>query len=77
MTTTSILPPELSDYLDEIRLLCDQYQIKTLYVFGSAVQGNFDPMSSDLDFLIDLGEYGHDVVIRFFGLQDALRDLLG
>lgn len=77
MTMTATLPPELTDHLDTIRHLCDQYGIRALYVFGSAVHGTFDPVASDLDFLVDLGEYGRDVVTRFFGLQDALRDLLG
>ncbi len=76
MTTTSTLPPQLTDHLDEIRALCDQFGIRALYIFGSAVHGTFDPETSDLDFLVDLGEYGRDVVTRFFGLQDALRELL-
>ena len=77
MTTTATLPPELTDRLDEIRTLCDQYGIRALYIFGSAVHGTFNPDASDFDFLVDLGPYGPDVVTRFFGLQDALRDLLG
>ena len=77
MTTTSTLPPELTDHLADVRALCERFRIQALYIFGSAVHGTFDPDTSDLDFVVDLGEYGRDVVTRFFGLQDALRELLG
>lgn len=34
-------------------------------------------MTSDFDFLVDLGEYDSRVHRRFFGLIHALEDLLG
>jgi predicted nucleotidyltransferase len=76
-TTVQALPVELTRHLDDIRALCERYRIQTLYVFGSAVHGTFDPESSDLDFVVDPGEYGHDVASRLFGFSDALERLLG
>lgn len=76
MTTTATLPIELTDHLEEIRTLCDRYGIKALYIFGSAVHGTFDPDTSDLDFLVDLGEYRAGVLGRFLDLQDELARLL-
>ncbi len=74
--TTSILPSELTDHLDEVRRLCERYAIKELYIFGSAVQGTFNPATSDFDFMVDLGEYGTDVAARYFDLLWALEALL-
>lgn len=76
MTTTATLPPELTDHLDGIRTLCERFRIQALYIFGSAVHGTFDPAISDLDFMVDLGEYGTDVAARYFDLLWALEALL-
>lgn len=37
--------------------LCRQYGVRKLAVFVSAVHGTFDSATSDLDFLVDPGEY--------------------
>ncbi len=76
MTATSTFPTELTDHLDDVRAICARYQVQALYIFGSAVQGTFDPAASDLDFMVDLGEYGTDVATRFFDLLWALEALL-
>lgn len=56
-TTTGVeLPEALTAHLDGIRALCEQYRIRALYVFGSAVHGDFDPETSDLDFVVDSGD---------------------
>ncbi|HEV2529697.1 MAG TPA: nucleotidyltransferase domain-containing protein [Thermomicrobiales bacterium] len=77
MTTTTALPPELANHLDEIRVLCDRYGIRALYVFGSAVHGTFDPTSSDLDFLLDAGERGVDFLLRIGNFSYDLERLVG
>src|SRR5713101_8129830 len=37
----------------ELIALCQQHHVRTLELFGSAVEGTFDPQRSDLDFLVD------------------------
>ena len=37
---------------DEIAALCRRHQVQRLDLFGSAATGDFDPESSDLDFLV-------------------------
>lgn len=67
----------ISDNLEAIRDLCRQYGIRRLDVFGSAATGAFNPETSDLDFIVDLGEYTPGTADRFFDLMADLEDLLG
>jgi predicted nucleotidyltransferase len=60
----------------EIAALCRKYGVRSLWVFGSAATGAFNPDTSDVDFLVDLGEYDAHVHRRYFGLCAALEDLL-
>lgn len=60
-----------------IRNLCRQYGIRKLDVFGSAATGAFDPARSDIDFLVDLGEYTPGTAVRYLDLIADLEDLLG
>jgi predicted nucleotidyltransferase len=61
----------------EIAELCKRFHIQRLDVFGSAATGAFDPDSSDIDFLVDLGGYEPGVSGRFLDFADALEELLG
>ena len=47
----------ISDNKQAIANLCREFQIKKLDVFGSASTGAFDSDTSDLAFIVDLGEY--------------------
>jgi predicted nucleotidyltransferase len=67
----------LVDHLDEIAHLCRRYRVRRLDVFGSAATGAFDPGTSDVDFVVDLGEYDDDVHIRYLDLISNLEALLG
>jgi hypothetical protein len=63
----------------EIAQLCRRYGVRQLEVFGSAARSaDFDPATSDADFLVDF-EPGGDLspLEQFFGLADALQSLLG
>lgn len=52
--------------------------METLYLFGSAVRGQFDPTRSDFDFLITLEDQSPgDYADNYLGLGEALETLLG
>ncbi len=60
--------------LDEI---CRRFNVRRLYVFGSAATGGFKISSSDIDFLVDLAdrEPTRDYADRYLGLADSLEAL--
>jgi len=64
---------------DELKALCLRYGVARLEPFGSAARGDdFDPIASDVDFLVAF-EPGGDLsaLEQFFGLAEALERLLG
>lgn len=69
------LPAAISEHIGDLAAACQKFKVRTLWLFGSAVQGTFDPATSDLDFLVDLGDYEPSVAERYGGLYMALSDL--
>jgi len=53
---SSKLHPAVGAHLDDIIRLCKEYGVARLEVFGSAVTSEFDPVRSDVDFLIEYGD---------------------
>ena len=71
--------PLIAERRAEIAALCKRFGVRRLEVFGSAArETDFDHARSDVDFLVEfdpaLGIPGLD---GYFGLKDALADLLG
>lgn len=62
---------------DELIALCEQTEIKGLWLFGSAATGNWDPEKSDLDFLFDIGDYDASAGRRSMRLASGLEKLFG
>ncbi|MGH7104561.1 MAG: nucleotidyltransferase family protein [Acetobacteraceae bacterium] len=61
-----------------IPALCRRFHVRQLDPFGSAVTGRFDPLHSDLDFLVAFEELsGSAYADAYFGLRDALAELFG
>ena len=63
---------------DDLPALCRRFHVRRLDLFGSAADGRFDPMRSDLDFLVafeDLPEGAY--ADAYFGLREALAGLFG
>jgi uncharacterized protein len=62
----------------ELADLCRRFGVTRLDVFGSAATAEFDPASSDVDFLVEFDPVG--TMSRFdayFGLKEALEALFG
>jgi predicted nucleotidyltransferase len=68
----------ITDHREDIARLCERYCVRRLDVFGSATTDQFDPATSDVDFVVEFVDpaaptYADD----YFGLKDALEGLLG
>jgi len=65
----------ITDRLDQIKLLCQKYEIKSMYLFGSFSSGN-DNDSSDIDILISFMDIPIDQYTdNYFELHDKLENL--
>lgn len=59
----------------ELQRLCEMYEVKTMYVFGSAATGDFNE-SSDIDILISFKEIPFDrYTDNYFELHEKLEEL--
>lgn len=66
----------IEQHRPEVAALCGRFGVESLEVFGSAADGGFDPVRSDIDFLVkfkvdDTGS----LFQRYFGLQETLEQL--
>lgn len=69
---------ELTRHRAELVRLCRRFGVSRLDVFGSAASGEFDPASSDVDFLVEFDRSaGMSRFDAYFGLKEALEALLG
>jgi predicted nucleotidyltransferase len=66
----------ITDNLKEIRELCEQFGVARLELFGSAARDDFDLEKSDFDLIVEFLDYQSGIADRYFGLTDALQDLL-
>jgi len=75
---TCLQRPPLAEQLDAIRVLCTQYGVAKLEVFGSFCTPEFERERSDIDFLVDyLPEQDLGPWLREHqALEDALQHLL-
>jgi predicted nucleotidyltransferase len=70
--------PLIEEHIDDIRRLCERYGVWKLELFGSACRGEFDPRTSDLDFLAEF----RDILVpgyadRYLGFAEGLETTLG
>src|SRR5260370_18819161 len=66
----------IEQHRTELEQLCRKHRVKTLELFGSATQQDFDPTRSDLDFLVEYLPLPQGKHARaFFGLLHDLEDL--
>ena len=45
----------IAENKDKIAEICCAYRVRRLDLFGSAASGDFNPETSDIDFIVDLG----------------------
>lgn len=70
--------PIVQDKLATLKDLCLKYRVERLDLFGSAAGDDFDPRSSDLDFLVEFETMPPvEHADSFFGLLEALERLFG
>lgn len=70
--------PAIAQHLLGISAICQRYRIRRLEVFGSAARGDdFNPITSDADFLIEFAPDAQLGLDSFFGAKADLEKLLG
>jgi predicted nucleotidyltransferase len=73
MTTKQVL-----EHQPAIEAACRRREALRLYLFGSAARGSFDPLSSDLDFLVEFAPgKPTEIADRYLGLLEDLESLFG
>lgn len=72
-----MVAPIIEHNRDAIVALCRKHRVKTLWVFGSATTDSWNPDTSDVDFLVDLGDDEPGIAMRYLDLADDLEALLG
>jgi predicted nucleotidyltransferase len=62
----------------EVAALCRRAGARRLDVFGSAARDDFDPATSDIDFLVEFDELPPKAYAdAYFALRESLEDLFG
>jgi hypothetical protein len=70
------MQPLIEDRRRDLVLLCRRFQVRRLDIFGSAARGEFDPSTSDLDFLVEFEDLQPIEYARaYFALKEALEKL--
>ena len=66
----------VTNNLDAIRKACEDHDVEVLWVFGSAVNGNWIEGKSDVDFLAEFGPSELNLFRQHMGLIARLEDIL-
>lgn len=70
--------PLIEQHRTEIESLCRRHDVRRLELFGSAARGDFNPKTSDLDFIVEFTDYAVlSIADQWFGLQEDLEALFG
>lgn len=57
--------------------ICRAHGVHRLELFGSATTGDFDPTSSDFDFVVNFADRSPGYARRYLSFAEALETLLG
>jgi len=71
--------PTIEHHRADISVLCREFGVKRLEVFGSATSDRFDPSRSDFDFVVEFEHADTDprIHIRYIDFSNAMESLLG
>ena len=70
--------PVIQEKLPQVVKLCRRNHVARLDLFGSAVRDEFDPVRSDLDFVVEyLPVPEAKTMEAYFGFKEALEQLFG
>ena len=73
-----MMHPAIADKREELAELCRRHDVARLEIFGSAARAvDFDPHSSDADFLVKFRRINNRTLRQYFDFADALRQALG
>ncbi len=62
----------------QVEALCRELGVRRLDVFGSVLDDSFDPVTSDIDVLVDFADRpDFDHFGAYFGLKEGLEALFG
>lgn len=63
----------------ELAELCRRYRVERLYLFGSAAAERFQPLSSDLDFIVEMADRQPTAAYadRYLAFAEELERLFG
>ena len=68
----------VEQHREQLLALCRRYDIRRLDLIGSATRDDFDPVTSDLDFVVEFENLTPDnAADRYLGLMIDLEDLFG
>jgi predicted nucleotidyltransferase len=68
----------IDQHRDEVAALCRLAGARKLDAFGSAVRADFDPQTSDLDFLVEFDNVPPAAYAKaYFALKEGLESLFG
>lgn len=68
----------IHQHRDEVAALCRSAGARRLDAFGSAVRADFDPQTSDLDFLVEFDDVPPAAYAKaYFALKEGLESLFG
>lgn len=67
----------IKNNINDLKIICENHKVRSLYLFGSAAKNEFNPKKSDLDFVVEFNKNIDpiDFADNFFSLLDALKDL--
>ena len=68
------IPPVITGQLPMLYDICNEFEVKELALFGSALTERFAP-ESDLDLLVEFKPKARVGLFRFLGLQNRLAEL--
>lgn len=70
---------DIALHREELGKLCRRFHVRRLDVFGSAARGDFDPVRSDLDFLVEFDSREPNALSfkTYFDFKESLEALFG